>query len=295
MTDSHNPLKNFLKKHDYLIAIDSDGCAFDSMEIKHKECFIPNIIKYFNVQPISRFVRTSAEFVNLYSKWRGINRFPALVKTFDLLKDWEEVQRRNAKMPDLEPLREWIKRETKLGNPTLKKEIEKTNNSVLKLVLIWSEAVNRTIEEMVYGIPPFPFVRETLESVSQWADILVCSQTPEEALRREWAEHNIAQYANVIAGQEMGSKKEHIAIVANGRYDKDKIIMIGDAFGDLDAARANSAYFYPINPGDEDKSWEQFFKTAAELFRKGKYDKDYESKLLEDFFKRLPETPPWKR
>lgn len=295
MTDSHNPLKNFLKKHDYLIAIDSDGCAFDSMEIKHKECFIPNIIKYFNVQPISRFVRASAEFVNLYSKWRGINRFPALVKTFDLLKDWEEAQRRNAKMPDLEPLREWIKRETKLGNPTLKKEVEKTNNSVLKLVLIWSEAVNRTIEEMVYGVPPFPFVRETLESVSQWADILVCSQTPEEALRREWAEHNIAQYANVIAGQEMGSKKEHIAIVANGRYDKDKIIMIGDAFGDLDAARANGAYFYPINPGDEDKSWELFFKTAAEIFRKGKYDKNYESKLLEDFFKRLPETPPWKR
>lgn len=295
MTDSHNPLQNFQKKHDYLIAIDSDGCAFDSMEIKHKECFIPNIIKYFNVQSISRFVRASAEFVNLYSKWRGINRFPALVKTFDLLVEWDEVKRRNPKLPNLEPLREWMKRETKLGNPTLKKEVEKIGDPVLKLVLIWSEAVNRTIEDMVYGIPPFPFVRETLESVSQWADVLVCSQTPEEALRREWAEHGIDKYVNVIAGQELGSKKEHIAIVANGRYDKDKIIMIGDAFGDLDAARANGAYFFPINPGDEDKSWEMFYKTAANLFRAGKYDKDYEAKLLDDFFKRLPETPPWKK
>ena len=29
----------------FLVGIDSDGCAFDTMEIKHKECFIPNIIK----------------------------------------------------------------------------------------------------------------------------------------------------------------------------------------------------------------------------------------------------------
>lgn len=295
MHDSQQHLHNFQKKHDYLIAIDSDGCAFDSMEIKHKECFIPNIIKYFNVQPISRFVRASAEFVNLYSKWRGINRFPALVMTFDLLKEWDEAKRRNAKMPDLEPLRNWIKRESKLGNPSLKSEVEKTNDPVLRNVLEWSLAVNKTIEDMVYGIPPFPFVRETLESVSQWADILVCSQTPEEALRREWAEHDIAKYVNVIAGQEMGSKKEHIAIVANGRYDKDKIIMIGDAFGDLEAARANGAYFFPVNPGDEDKSWELFYKEAAEMFKKGKYDNNYEDKLLSDFYKRLPDTPPWKK
>ncbi len=37
-------------KHDFLVGIDSDGCAFDTMELKHKECFIPNIINYMELQ-----------------------------------------------------------------------------------------------------------------------------------------------------------------------------------------------------------------------------------------------------
>ena len=39
------PLRNFQKRNEFFIGIDSDGCAFDTMEVKHKECFIPNIIK----------------------------------------------------------------------------------------------------------------------------------------------------------------------------------------------------------------------------------------------------------
>src|SRR5512141_2466189 len=65
MSDAQAPLKNFPNKHDFLVAIDSDGCAFDTMEIKHKECFIPNIIKHWDLQPVSKFARAAAEFVNL--------------------------------------------------------------------------------------------------------------------------------------------------------------------------------------------------------------------------------------
>ncbi len=54
------------------------------MELKHKECFIPNIINYYDLQSISKYAREAAEFVNLYSKWRGINRFPALMMAVDL-------------------------------------------------------------------------------------------------------------------------------------------------------------------------------------------------------------------
>src|SRR3974377_423060 len=96
---SDNPLDRFAKKYDCLIAIDSDGCAFDSMEIKHKECFIPNTIRYWSLQPVSKYARAAAEFVNLYSQWRGINRFPALIMTLDLLREWPEVQRRRARIP----------------------------------------------------------------------------------------------------------------------------------------------------------------------------------------------------
>jgi len=72
--DVAEPLAALQPKHDAFIGIDSDGCAFDSMEIKHKECFIPNIIKHWDLQPVSKYAREAAEFVNLYSKWRGINR-----------------------------------------------------------------------------------------------------------------------------------------------------------------------------------------------------------------------------
>jgi phosphoglycolate phosphatase-like HAD superfamily hydrolase len=295
MSDPQASLKNFEKKHDYLVAIDSDGCAFDSMEIKHKECFIPNIIKYWYLQPVSKYARAAAEFVNLYSQWRGINRFPALMMTFDLLREWPDVERRKAAVPEAHPLRDWIARETKLGNPALKAEVQKTPDPILAQALRWSEAVNASIADLVHDVPPFPFVRESLEKVTEWADVLVCSATPGEALVREWQEHDISKYATVIAGQEMGSKKEHIHLVAQGRYDKSRILMIGDAPGDMKAARANGALFFPVNPGHEEASWEKFFCEAAGKFRKGEYTQEYEAKLVSEFQKLLPDTPPWKR
>ena len=125
---SANPLENFQKKHDFLVAIDSDGCAFDTMEVKHKECFIPNTIRFFDLQPISKFAREAAEFVNLYSKWRGINRFPALVLTIDLLAERPEVIGRRPRLPAIEGLRRWVERETKLSNPALQAEVCATSD-----------------------------------------------------------------------------------------------------------------------------------------------------------------------
>ena len=40
---------------EYLVCIDSDGCAFDTMEIKHKECFCPAYINYFGLQAVSKY------------------------------------------------------------------------------------------------------------------------------------------------------------------------------------------------------------------------------------------------
>lgn len=294
MTDPQAELRNFKPEHNFLVAIDSDGCAFDTMEIKHKECFIPNIIKHWNLQAVSKYARAAAEFVNLYSKWRGINRFPALIMAFDLLKEWPEVQKRHVNIPVAQPVRDWIMRETKLGNPALKAEVERAGDSVLKQALEWSEAVNITVADMVHDVPPFPFVRESLGKISQWADIIVCSATPNEALEREWEEHDIAKYTRVIAGQEMGSKREHLAL-ATPKYPDGHVLMIGDAPGDMKAAHNNGLLFYPINPGEEEKSWEKFFNEYSKLFSVGKYSKDVEDKLIVEFESYLPDTPPWKK
>ena len=292
---SKETLKNFKPEKEFFVGIDSDGCAFPTMELKHKECFIPNIVKYWGFQPISKYAREAAEFVNLYSKWRGVNRFPALLKVFDLLRERPEVQRSIVKIPEAKPLREWVERETALGNPALKKEVERTNDPLLKKALQWSEAVNETIADMVVGVPPFPGVRESLEKLQEKADIIVVSATPVEALEREWKEHGIDKYVRIIAGQEMGTKKEHLSLAAAGKYPEDKILMVGDAPGDLRSAKAINALFYPINPGHEEESWERFHKEAIDKFFNGTYAGEYEKKLIEDFEKLLPETPPWKR
>ena len=85
-------------------------------------------------------------------------------------------------------------------------------------MLEWSKAVNKTIEEIVHNLPPFPKVRESLAKLRERADILVVSATPQEALDREWAEHGIDKYVALIAGQEMGSKTEHLTLAAKGKY-----------------------------------------------------------------------------
>jgi len=294
MADPVETLKQMEKTKDFFVGIDSDGCAFDTMEIKHKECFIPNIINSWDLQAVSRFARETAEFVNLYSKWRGINRFPALVMVFDLLAERPEALERGYKPPQVDSLREWISQETKLGNPALEAKVAETNDPILKKTLEWSKAVNETVKKIVRGVPPFPYVRESLEKLQDLADVIVVSATPEEALKREWAEHDIAKYVRMICGQEMGTKKEHIQYAAGGKYDNDKILMVGDAPGDLKAARANGALFYPIVPGDETTSWKRFFEEAIDKFISGQYAGEYEQQLIAEFEAHLPEVPPWK-
>jgi phosphoglycolate phosphatase-like HAD superfamily hydrolase len=288
-------LREHTPKKAFLICIDSDGCAFDTMELKHKECFIPNIIRYWGLQPVSRYARQAAEFVNLYSKWRGINRFPALIKTFDLLEEWDVVRMRHAKVPQAPHLREWVQKETRLSNAVLETYLRENDFPDLRRALEWSRAVNKSVEDIVQGgVPPFPFVRESLEAAVSRADIMVCSQTPTEALVREWTEQGLAQYLFAIAGQELGSKAEHIALASEGRYDNHHILMIGDAPGDLSAARKNKACFFPIVPGQEEQSWRRLFEEGLERFFSGTYHGPYQDALIHAFETSLPELPPWK-
>lgn len=295
MSDPTQPLRDHKPGHDFLICIDSDGCAFDTMELKHKECFIPNIIKFWGLQAVSKYAREAAEFVNLYSKWRGINRFPALVDAFDLLIARPEVQARGFSLPEIPNLRKWLETESKLGNPALEAYCAAHDHEDMHRALAWSKAVNVTVGEIVgEGLPPFPYVRESLEKAGAQADLMVCSATPTGALREEWEGQDLAKYVFTIAGQEQGKKNEHIALASEGRYEKSRILMVGDAPGDRKAAEANGALFYPINPGHEDASWKRFHDEALDKFFAGEYAGAYESAVIAEFEEYLPDTPPWK-
>lgn len=295
MSNPAQPLYDLIPEHKFFIGIDSDGCVFDSMEIKHKECFTPNVIKYWNLQPISKYAREAFEFVNLYSKWRGVNRWPALVKTLDLLRERKEVIARNVVPHEMPLLREFIAQdEFPHSNDGLAQFMAKhPGEAELETAMAWTTGVNDTVADMVHGVPPFPNVRESLQAMQEKADMIVVSATPCGALENEWKEHDIAQYVKVIGGQEMGKKGQMLQIAAAGKYPENHILMMGDAPGDMKAAKSINALFYPILPGQEEASWKRFYDEAMAKFFDGTYAGAYEAGLIAVFEKVLPETPPW--
>ena len=285
---------DFTQTNDFLVGVDSDGCAFDTMELKHKECFIPCIIHHWGLKGVSKYAREAAEFVNLYSKTRGVNRFPALIEVFRLLNRRPEVARRGVRIDIPQVLVDWMNAETKLGNVALAEYVEKTNDPLMRKTLAWSIDVNETIDRIVgEGVPPFPLVRESLQKLQGRADVLVVSATPQAALEKEWDNQGLLPFVQAICGQEVGTKKESLALAK--RFPKNHALMIGDAPGDYKAALANGALFFPINPGEEEASWKRFYEEGADKFLNEEFDGDYQQSLLDDFNAHLPELPPWQQ
>jgi len=286
-------LSSFKPENDSFVGIDSDGCVFPTMEIKQKKCFHQNIIDHWRLEKIAKYVRETAEFVNLYSIHRGQNRFLCLMLVMDLLRKRPEVSAAGVNLPGFDSLKKLIASGAPLSNFELEKAAKNTGDEELALLLKWSHAVNEKISRTVKNIEPFKWVRESLRKIKRNSDAICVSQTPVEALEREWREHGLTEFVRVIAGQELGTKKEHIRLATNGRYKNGKILMIGDAPGDREAALANRAHFYPINPGHEEDSWERFYKAAYQKFLNGTYGGDYENELIAGFQELLPSAPPW--
>ena len=299
--DPAQPLKDFKPKHEFFIGIDSDGCAFDTMGIKQRECFCPWLIAYFGLQPVAQAARECKDFADLFSKTRGGNRHKTAKRIIaELLPNHPMTKARDFKVPQYPHYFAWVDDPNSLlSNDGLKQAIDEASDpevkSELEHALEWSERVNWAIGETVKGMPPFPFVRESLEKIQPLADVIVVSATPCEALTREWEEHDIAKYVEIIAGQEMGKKAQHLDYATKGRYEKDHVLMVGDAPGDMKAAKANDALFYPINPGNEVQSWKRFHDEAVDKFVNGEYAGDYEKKVIAEFDAYLPELPPWEK
>lgn len=286
-------LLNLQPRFPTFVGIDSDGCIFPTMEIKQKLCFHSLIISIWKLEPIEMALRQTAEFVNLYSIHRGQNRFPCLLTTFDLLRSHPEVRRSGFQLPSTRALREFCESGLPLGNPALEKRVAETHDPELQQLLTWSLEVNKAVARTVRNIKPFKGVIESLEDIRTHSDAICVSQTPTEALVREWEEHGLLKFVEVIAGQELGTKSEHLTLATSRRYPSERVMMIGDAPGDLNAAYTVGAHFFPINPGHEEASWACFHREAYRRFLEGRYDRDYEAALVQQFKALLPERPPW--
>ncbi len=286
---------NFEQKHDYLVCVDSDGCLLDNMELKHKECFCPATVNVWDLQAVSSNARRAAEFVNLYSRSRGWNRFPALVRTIDMLFDRPEVREVGVQKPDLSSLSRWIEQTPSLSAPALKRYCEENHieDEILLRAIRWSDEVDENIRRIVRNIRPFPNVPAALRRIHEDADIVVVSATPNEALTRELRACGIVDFFSYVAGQETGTKSESIRLAMAGRYAPDHVLKVGDAASDYKAAQDNGVLFYPIVPGRENASWGRLAEQTFAQFTAGTYQGAEMSRRVEEFLTALSDKDTW--
>ena len=274
-----------------MVAVDSDGSVFPTMEIKQKECIHPAIMDQWDLWKIEKEVRMVAEWVNLYSVYRGTNRFLALKMVFDYLRDMPEVKAKDAVIRTTEDLGDFLGSGLPTSNEALSEYV--SEHREMNDVLDWSLSANKRIAQRCRRIPPFPFVRESLKKMHTTSDLVVVSATPTETLITEWKESGLDQLVVSIAGQEFGTKKEQLQAFCIGEYPLDRALMIGDAPGDLKSAKEVNGLFFPINPGRESLSWKRFLDESGKRFLSGTYAGVYESLLIKEFETILTEKLNW--
>ena len=79
-------LKDYTKKKEYLICMDSDGCVMDTMEVKHMRCLAPCLVHIWELEEFRDEMLHLWRDINMLSQYRGVNRFKALAIV--LKKDW---------------------------------------------------------------------------------------------------------------------------------------------------------------------------------------------------------------
>lgn len=289
-------LTDMKRTKNYLVCIDSDGCLLDNMELKHKECFCPAVVNVWNLQGASKYVREVHEWVNLYSRSRGWNRFPAVVRTLELSYARSELKERGYIMPNLKPLKMWIEETPVLSAVAIDEYARKCPDCdpLLLQAAQWSREVDANIAHIVRNILPFPGIREAVLKLREFADVVVVSATPHDALVRELTAVGIAPLMTAIAGQELGTKSQSIRKAMSHGYAADHVLKIGDAPSDYEAARDNGVLFNPIVAGKERDSWNNVLEVSSVKFRNGTFKGKYQDEILKDFFATLAEEPHWK-
>ncbi len=273
-------LQAFEKKKDFLICVDSDGCAVDTMDIKHKRCFGPCIIDEWDLQPWREEILRRWDEINLYTMTRGINRFKGLAMML------EEIDRSYVRIDDLPALRLWVDETKELSNQALKEEIKRSGAPILKKALSWSLAVNEGIRALPWELKrAFQGVREGFEAVRAFADIAIVSSANRDAVEEEWKEFGLMDLVDIVLCQDVGSKAHCIAELKNKGYAADHILMVGDAPGDKAAAELNGVFYYPILVRREEESWREF-PNATQLLRSGSYQQ-YGAKKSAEFLRNL--------
>lgn len=255
-------LSCFKPTQNYLICVDSDGCAMDTMDIKHFRCFGPCMVKEWNLEPWAKPILQRWNQINLYTMTRGINRFKGLALAL------REINQRYTAIDGILDLEAWVDTAPELSNAALEQKIQSEKCPIFHKALRWSQAVNAAINALPEDTKkPFPGAAEGLAAAHEFADVAVVSSANREAVLEEWARWNLLDQVDVLCCQDSGSKAHCIAMLKEKGYSPDHILMVGDAPGDKAAAERNGVYYYPILVRHEAESWKEFRDTALEALR----------------------------
>ncbi|MFR8226610.1 MAG: HAD family hydrolase [Lachnospirales bacterium] len=274
-------LKDFKRRKDFLICVDSDGCAMDTMDIKHFRCFGPCMIEEWGLEKWSDVLLPRWNEINLYTITRGINRFLGLAIIL------REIHEHYCPIDGIEELEAWTQQTKELSNASLKAFASSSKSSCPSKALSWSMKVNASINTLPDDEKkPFSGVLEGLSCAHQFSDIAVVSSANKEAVEEEWKRFHMINHVDVLCCQDSGSKAHCIEVLKNLGYAPDHILMIGDAPGDADAASQNGVYYYPVLVKHEVESWKEFHDTALVKFRNGSYE-PYGKEVFQQFLSNL--------
>jgi len=275
-------IQEFKKTKDFLICVDSDGCAMDTMDIKHFRCFGPCMVEEWGLEQWAQPILERWNEVNLYTMTRGINRFKGLALAL------REIDGKYQRIDGVDELENWVANAPALSNDGVKAAIEAGGGEVLKKALSWSVKVNESINALPFDVKkPFDGVPEGLKYAHSVADIAIVSSANLQAVEEEWELYGLLEHVDILLAQNVGSKAFCIAQLLKKGYEKGKVLMTGDAPGDLDAAKTNGVYYYPILVRHEGASWAEFRETAVDRLTGGTYGGAYQQEKLDAFLDNL--------
>ena len=271
-------LENFKRKHNKVICIDSDGTMIDAMNVKHDKCHGDSLIYIWNLEDNADEIHEMWDSINLYEKSRGVNRFIALAEMLKRM-DGKYIE---LNQEEYEKFVGWVEKGS-LSNAALEVELEENSTPLLEKIHDWSLELNKRIASLTpQDKPPFQNGREALKYALNKADIAIISSSNMAAILEEWKAHDLLKYVDVITSQEIGTKGECLAEMLTKGYDKKDVLMIGDAYPDVDAASENGVYYYPILTKHEAESWQEFIDTYFDKFLNDEYD-ECQQELLDKF------------
>ena len=276
---------SFVRKHDYLVCVDSDGCVMDTMNCKHFHCFGPCMVTEWGLEEWKEEILDRWNVINLFSMTRGINRFKGLAMALG------EINEKYKPITGIAALQHWADTAPALSNDAVAKAASDATDPDAKLVfekaLSWSKAVNAAIVELDEALKvPYDGAKEGLAAAHTFADVAMVSSANRDAVEEEWGKFGLLEHTDIVLAQDIGSKAACIKEMLKFGYDLDKVVMVGDAPGDCDAAEKNGVHYYPILVNHEKESWDEAIAVAFSNLQSGAYA-EYGAQKKQDFLHNL--------